>query len=124
MGVGIDEQGKSGATVPWLAGLSGRLRLDVAGRPTRVLEVRNGKVSTTATTQADPADAVIACDSDETLAAFNRGQLNPVVGALQGRLGIEGDRALAIKIILALEAAVRPPPPSARAVGQTAKKEP
>jgi putative sterol carrier protein len=107
---------------PALAGLSGRLRLDVAGKPARVMEVRDGTMSIRPSSGAERADAVVWCDSEETLEAFNRGALNPVVGALQGRLGIAGDRALALRVVLALQAVIRPPPASAREAG-TVKAE-
>jgi hypothetical protein len=107
---------RKSARVPWLVGLSGRLRLDVAGQPAQVLQIHDGTVSVRPAAGAEQADAVATVDNEDTLAAFNRGELNPVVAALQGRLSIAGDRAFAIKVILGLQAAVHPPPPSARAI--------
>ncbi len=100
--------------VPSLAGMSGRIRIDAAGQPTRVLEIENGTVLARPAAGAEDADAVIECDGEEIVAAFSRAELNPIVATLQGRLRFEGDRAFAIKVILGLQAMVRPPPESAR----------
>ncbi len=103
-------------SVPSLAGLSGRLRVDVAGHPALFLAIHDGSVSSRPAAGAEDADAVLKCDSEETLASFRRGQLNPVVAMLQGLIRTEGDRALAIRVILGLQAVFAPPPASARAL--------
>jgi SCP-2 sterol transfer family len=105
-----------GESAPWLAGMSGRLRLDVAGQPVRVLDIHEGVVTPSAASGAEPCNAVISCASEELVVAFNRGELNPVVAMLQGRMTIEGDRAFALQAILGLQPLRRPPPASARAV--------
>ncbi len=105
-----------GTKLSWLAGMSGRLRIDVAGKPARLLELRDGVASVRPATGDEPTEAVIACEQEETLSAFTRGALNPVVGALRGDMVITGDRAFAIKVILGLQAAIHPPPASAREV--------
>jgi putative sterol carrier protein len=102
------------APVPSLAGVSGRFRIDIAGRPAGLLEIQDGTVSTRPAAGAEDADAVIHCDDEETVAAFNRGELNPIVAGLQGRMRVEGNRSFAIKVILGLQAAAHPPPESAR----------
>lgn len=84
-----------------LEGISGRLRLDIGDKPVAVLEVHDGDV--VLRTGNGAADAVAACDSEDTLAAINRGQLNPIVAALQHRVEVTGDRAFAIKVILGLQ---------------------
>ena len=108
--------GPQSQSVPSLAGLSGRLRVDVAGQPAWVLAIHDGTVSSRPAAGAEDADAILKCDSEETLAAFRRGQLNPVVAMLQGLVHTEGDRALAIRVILGLQAVFAPPPASARAL--------
>ena len=112
-------------SVPSLAGLSARLRVDVAGQPTRMLEIHDGTFSIRPTAGAEDADAVLRCDSEETVAAFSRGELNPVVAMLQGRMHPEGDAALAISVVLGLQAVFHPPPASARAlqIDDGARKE-
>jgi SCP-2 sterol transfer family len=108
--------GPQSQSLPSLAGLSGRLRVDVAGQPAWVLAIHDGTVSNRPAAGAEDADAVLKCDSEETLAAFQRGQLNPVVAMLQGLIHAEGDGALAIRVILGLQAMFAPPPASARAL--------
>jgi putative sterol carrier protein len=106
--------GSQSQSVPSLAGLSGRIRVDVAGDPASVLVIHDGTVSVRPAAGTEDADAVLKCDTEDTLAAFRRGQLNPVVAMLQGLIRTEGDRALAIRVILGLQAVFAPPPASAR----------
>jgi putative sterol carrier protein len=108
--------GPQSQSVPSLAGLSGQLRVDVAGHAAWILVIHNGTLSTRPAAGAEDADAILKCDSEETLAAFRRGQLNPVVAMLQGLIYTEGDSALAIRVILGLQAVFAPPPASARAL--------
>ncbi len=112
-------------SVTSLAGLSARLRLDICGQPARMLEINDGTSSSRPAAGAEDADAVLHCDSEETVAAFRRGELNPIVAALQGRLHVEGDAALAIRVVQELQAVFHPPPASARAlqVDDGARKE-
>jgi hypothetical protein len=113
---GREAAGPQSLSVPSLAGLSARLRVDVAGQPSRMLEIHDGSFSSRPAAGAEDADAVLKCDSEETMAAFRRGELNPVVAMLQGRMQPEGDNALAIRVILGLQAVFHPPPDSARAL--------
>jgi hypothetical protein len=108
--------GPQSQPVPSLAGLSGRLRVDAAGHPAWILVIHGGTLSGRPAAGAEDADAVLKCDSEETLTAFRRGQLNPVVAMLQGLIYTEGDNALAIRVILGLQAVFAPPPASARAL--------
>ncbi len=112
-------------SVSSLAGLSARLRLDVGGQPARMLEIHDGTVSSRPAAGAEDADAVLQCDSEETVAAFRRGELNPIVAMLQGRMHPDGDAALAIRVIQGLQTVFHPPPASARAlqVDDGARKE-
>jgi putative sterol carrier protein len=113
-------QGPTTATqpqfVPSLAGLSGQIRIDVAAEPAWVLAIHDGTLSRRPAAGAEDADAVLVCDSEQTLAAFQRGRLNPVVAMLQGLVHAEGDIPLAIRVILGLQAVFAPPPASARAL--------
>jgi len=69
-------------SVSSLAGLSARLRVDVGGQPARVLEIYDGTLSSRPAAGAEDADAILQCDSEETVAAFRRGELNPIVAML------------------------------------------
>jgi len=113
---GLEAPGPHQLAMPSLAGLSGRLRVDVAGQPAWVLEIHDGTVSVRPAAHAEDAEAVLQFDSEETVAGFKRGELNPVVAMLQGRMHPEGDGALAIRIIMGLQAVFHPPPASARAL--------
>jgi hypothetical protein len=99
-----------------LAGLSARLRVDIGGQPARMLEIHDGTFSSRPVASAEDADAVLQCDSEETVAAFRRGELNPIVAMLQGRMHPRGDAALAIRVIQGLQSVFHPPPASARAL--------
>jgi SCP-2 sterol transfer family len=112
-------------SVSSLAGLSARLRVDVGGQPAWMLEINDGTVLSRPAVGAEDGDAVLQCDSEETVAAFKRGELNPIVAMLQGRMHPEGDAALAIRVIQGLQAVFHPPPASARAlqVEDGARKE-
>ena len=103
-------------SVSSLAGLSARLRVDVGGQPAWMLEIHDGTFLSRPAAGAEDADAVLQCDSEETVAAFKRGELNPIVAMLQGRMHPEGDAALAIRVIQGLQAVFHPPPASARAL--------
>jgi hypothetical protein len=87
---------------PGLAGVRGRLRVDVAGKTVGVLVVDDGRIELT--NDQGPTDAVVVCDTAQDLRQMMRGELNPVVGGLQGRLRVEGNIALAIKVSLGLRA--------------------
>jgi putative sterol carrier protein len=86
---------------PGLADLMGDLKLSVQDRPTGVLHVQHGQVSIES---GGDATALLAVDSQDTLLHVLGGELHPFVANLQGRLRIEGDRALALRILLGLRA--------------------
>ena len=74
--------------VPGLEGLSGRLRVEVMGKGSVVLEVKDGQARFLPADGDAVATAIV--DSEETLRALQRGRLNPVVAALQGPPGARG----------------------------------
>lgn len=85
-----------------LAGVDGRLRIELADQPggPTIVEVHDGDVTIHEGDGA--ADAVVKCQSKDTVLAIQRGTLNPVVAALQNELAISGDLAFAIEVILSL----------------------
>jgi hypothetical protein len=87
---------------PALAGMAGRLRLDVEGHPVGTLEVAEGEVTFHRDGPTE-ADAVVACDGLETLRAVCDGTLNPVVAGLQDRVSISGNRWFGIRVVLGLQ---------------------
>lgn len=86
---------------PGLRGVSGRLRLQVANASAGVLQVDpSGAV---AIAPGDGSQTVIAVDTHQTLLALLRGELSPVVAALQDRLKVEGDLWLALRVLMGLQ---------------------
>jgi putative sterol carrier protein len=86
-----------------LAGVSGRLRLEIGDQPFAVIEVHDGEVELHRGDGA--ADAVARCDSEATIVAIGQGTLNPVCAALRNQLSIRGNSAFAIRVIRGLHGA-------------------
>jgi putative sterol carrier protein len=100
--------------VPALAGLTGWLRVDIGSEVACMIGISDGVV--TVKPGDGEADAVAICDSEETAVALRRGEINPIVAILQGRLSLRGDPAFATKVILGL----RTMTPSVRGPGARA----
>lgn len=86
---------------PGLAGLKGRLLLEVAEKPVASLRADEGYVELARDTA--PAEAAAEFNDGQTLVDVLSGELNPVVAALQGRMHIDGDLVFATKAILGLQ---------------------
>ena len=82
-----------------LSDLTGDLRLEINSQPVGILHVENGAVSVQS---GDDATALVAVDCQRTLLAVLGGSTHPFVANLQGRLRVEGDRALALRVLLGL----------------------
>ncbi len=88
---------------PALAGLSGRMRVDVGDQPAATIHLDHGRIWATEPDLESEATAVVQDRADfERMLA---GELNPVVAAIQGRLVLRGDPELAVRVIFALSAA-------------------
>lgn len=87
-------------SVPALAALKGRLRVDLGSSPIYMLEIHDESV--TVTRDDGEADAVAIFDSEESVAAFRCGELNPMVAILRGQLSLAGNLAFAMKVIRGL----------------------
>jgi SCP-2 sterol transfer family len=88
-----------------LAGLSGRLRVD-AGQRHVMLDIRDEELVIKRAPEAEvsgDAKAVFTCDTEDTARGLVQGTLNPVVAALQGRVGLNGDRVFGLKVLFALQ---------------------
>jgi hypothetical protein len=85
---------------PGLAGIVGRMRLMVEDKALGVLVVDNGRVKL-APDEA-PVDVTAVCKSRDLLVKLLRGQLNPVLMALQAEGRLHGDRERGIKILYGL----------------------
>ena len=89
--------------VPLLAGRSGRMRVDVDGRSAGVIEVEQGHINVS--DQLGEVAVIAMVDEASDFLRMLRGELNPVVASIQGRLAFQGDVELGVEIILALNAA-------------------
>lgn len=89
--------------IPDLAGYSGRLGIEVGGQMAAALQITDGHVDLVPATD-QPVDAVIALRTLDDLRQIIRGQLNAVVAALQARLALRGNGAVALKVIRGLHA--------------------
>ncbi|HKD48778.1 MAG TPA: SCP2 sterol-binding domain-containing protein [Rhizomicrobium sp.] len=84
-----------------LGDVTGDLRLQIEDDIVGILHVENG----TASIQPNgDATALIRFDTPDTLLAVLGGGMNSFVAYLQGRLRLEGDRALAIRVLFGLRA--------------------
>ena len=100
-GSAIDQQ-RWEADSPALAGITGRLRLQVGGKPLGVLAIDDGHLSLKDDDQA--VDVTVNCATRNDLIKLLRGEINPVVAVLRGIIRMRGDRAFGAKVILGLRA--------------------
>ena len=85
---------------PGLAGIVGRMRLMVGDQALGVLVVDNGRVKLGP--DEPPVDVTTVCKSRDFLVKLLRGQLNPVLMALQAEGRLHGDRERGVKILYGL----------------------
>jgi hypothetical protein len=86
-----------------LAGVKGRLSVNVAGAPLGVLHVDEGELEFVPGETAG-ADVTVFFDDRDDVVRLLRGELNPVVALLQNRMRVEGNPVVATRIILGLRA--------------------
>ena len=85
---------------PGLAGIVGRMRLMVGDKALGVLVVDNGRVRLAP--DEPPVDVTAVCISRDRLISLLRGELNPVIMALQAEGRLHGDRERGVKILYGL----------------------
>jgi len=83
-----------------LTGIAGRMRLMVGDQALGVLVVDNGRVKVAP--DGPPIDVTLVCKSRDALVRLLRGQLNPVIMALQAEGRLHGDRERGVKILYGL----------------------
>jgi putative sterol carrier protein len=76
-------------------GLTASYRFDIAGAGSWRVDVENGAV--TVTESQDPAECVIATD-EETFLAVVRNEQNPMGAFMTGKIRVEGDMGLALRL--------------------------
>jgi predicted lipid carrier protein YhbT len=89
--------------VPLLAERSGRMRVDVAGCSAGVIEVDQGHINVS--DQLGEVGVIAIVHEASDFLRLLRGELDPVVASIQGRLLFQGDVELGVEIILALNTA-------------------
>ena len=94
---------RSGGMVPELSGIVGRLAVEVDGKTVGELVVNHGHVELGG--NGAPTQGSLCFRTAEDLWKVLRGQLNPIVASLQGRMFVQGDVAFAVKVILCISAA-------------------
>jgi putative sterol carrier protein len=100
--VGVAQQPPRGGAAPGLAGVRGRLRIEAGGKAVGVLTVDDGRVELG--NDSEPVDATLVLATADDLKHLVRGELNPVICALQGRLQLKGNTHFATKVALGLRA--------------------
>lgn len=95
-------EGTFEGAAPGLAGIVARMRLMVGDKALAVLAIDNGRVNLAP--DGPPVGVSLVCTSRDLLIKLLRGQLNPVVMALQAEGRLHGDRELGAKILYGLRA--------------------
>src|SRR5580765_5011401 len=91
-----------GKTAPGLAGIYGRLRINVAGKPVGTLVVEGIYVALIPDVHG-PADATAMLSDDETMRKLLRGELTPFIASMMRKARLAGDRGFGTRVILGLQ---------------------
>jgi hypothetical protein len=85
-----------------LAGVVGRLRLQIAEKTVGVLVVHDGHLELTG--DDGSVDATLVCAGPEDVIAILRGEINPIVAVLRNRAKLMGDRSFGTRVVMGLRA--------------------
>jgi putative sterol carrier protein len=88
--------------VPGLEHVRGDVRVDVGERCLGIIRVDNGNVALVP--GPGHADAVVTTSEESALHRLLHGEMNAIVAIIQGNIDLEGDVALASKILYAVQA--------------------
>ena len=91
-----------GKTAPGLAGVYGRLRINVAGKPVATLVVEGMYVALIPDTSG-PADATILCADEGVMRQLLKGELNPFIASMRRQARLAGDRGFGTRVVLGLQ---------------------
>jgi putative sterol carrier protein len=95
-------QGLRGRHAPGLAGVYGRLRLSVGGKPVGTLVVE-GMYVILIPDISGPAEATLMCGDDGQLRKLLKGELNPFIASMRRQARVVGDRGFATRVMLGLQ---------------------
>ena len=99
----VEGQRCAGKTAPGLAGVYGRLRIMVAGKPIATMVVEGMYVALVPDTSG-PADATLMCADEDAMRKLLRGDLNPFIASMRRQARLSGDRGFGTRVILGLQA--------------------
>jgi putative sterol carrier protein len=91
-----------GGNAPGLAGVYGRLRISVAGKPFATLAVEGTYVVLIPDTSG-PADATLICADEEIMRKLLKGDLNPYIASMRRQARLAGDRGFGTRVMLGLQ---------------------
>ena len=91
-----------GGNAPGLAGVYGRLRITVAGKPVATLVVEGTYVALIPDVTG-PADATVMCADEDVMRKLLAGELNPFIASMRRMARISGDRGFGTRVALGLQ---------------------
>jgi hypothetical protein len=87
---------------PGLAGVYGRLRVTVGGKPVATLVVEGPYVAMIPDVTG-PADATVMCADEDVMRKLLAGELNPFIASMRLMARLVGDRGFGMRVILGLQ---------------------
>lgn len=91
-----------GGNAPGLAGVYGRMRINVAGKPVATLVVEGTYVAMIPDVTG-PADATMMCADEDVMRKLLAGELNPFIASMRRMARIAGDRGFGTRVALGLQ---------------------
>jgi len=91
-----------GGNAPGLAGVYGRLRLSVAGKPVATLVVEGTYVAMIPDISG-PADATVLFADEEVMRKLLKGELNPFIASMRRQARLAGDRGFGTRVMMGLQ---------------------
>ena len=85
-----------GGNAPGLAGVYGRLRITVGGKPFATLVVEGTYVALI-------ADATVICADEQIMRKLLRGEMNPFIASMRRQARLAGDRAFGTRVAFGLQ---------------------
>ena len=91
-----------GGNAPGLAGVYGRLRVTVGGKPIATMVVEGTYVALIPDVSG-PADATVMCADEDVMRKLLAGELNPFIASMRRLARIAGDRGFGTRVMLGLQ---------------------